>query len=262
MSWFKQKLVEREQLKDLSKIKVFLEAHLKELGNRKDDIQIDIYDATRFILETLIESYAALHTLYSKKHIESCIVLARTILENGVNLKYIHIDNNKSEQRARNFILYPLKTWLTRSKNFTEEELFAQEELFTRAKRELEGYKPAGNNKNHWDGRTVKDLFTETNLTSFYTEGYSRLSGFIHPEYKGGIDIHTQRPYFDFIKRFIFQDILLVSLESLKIINERYDLLEGGMIIRDYPKKGILFVFSVNNKKYDPVTGKPITQNL
>lgn len=256
MSWIKQKLATREQLKDLSEIKVFLGAHLKELVSRKADIQPDIYDATRYILQTLIESYDSIHTLYDNKHMESCIILARTVLENAVNLKYIHQDESKSEQRARNFILYPMKPWLERSKNFPEEELKAKEELFTGIKKELEKYKPEGNNKNHWDGRTVKEVFEETHLISFYTEGYSRLSGFIHPHYKSGIDMHTERPYFDFIRRFIFADILVVSLEALKMINERYDLLEGGMIIEDYPKKGIVFFFSVNNKKYDPITGK------
>lgn len=259
MSWIKKKLLMREQLKDLSKIKVFLEAHLQEWVNRKKDIQADIYDATRYILETLIESYDAIHTLYGKEHIESCIILARTILENGVNLKYIHYDEAKSEQRARNFILYPMKPWLERSKGFTEEELAGKEDLFAGIRKQLEKYKPAGNNKNHWDGRTIKDLFEEVRLISFYTEGYSRLSGFTHPQYKTGIDMHTERPYYNFIRKFIFQDILLVSLESLKMINERYDLLEGAMIIKDYPKKGIMFVFSVNNKKYDS-DGKPTTQ--
>ena len=129
-------------------------------------------------------------------------------------------------------------------------------ELILRMKKELETYFPTENNKNHWDGRNIRELFDEVNLTQFYTEGYSRLSGFTHPNFKGPVNIHEDRPYFDFIRKFIFTDILVVTLMALKSMNEKHDLMEGVMIIENYPHEGATFLFSVNNNHMDKPVGK------
>ena len=39
-------------------------------------------------------------------------------------------------------------------------------------------------------------------------------------------------------------------------MNEKYDLLEGFMIIEGYPHKGATFLFSVNNNHTDKTTDK------
>jgi len=260
MIWLKEKLLMREQLKDLAETKDLLDKHLKEWTRRKDDIPVDIFDATRFILETLVDSYGAVHTLYGKKHLDSCIVLARTILENSVNLKYIH--QKDSERRAKNFIIFPMKLWLKRTKNLDDADAIKNSEVLLNIKRITEEYNPTGDRTDHWDGKKIRDLFDELKLTPVYTEGYSRLSGYIHPHFKKGIDMHTKRPYYDFIRKFIFKDILVVTLETLKTINEKYDLLEGVVILGDYPRKREVLFFSINNKKYGNDVGNQTTQNL
>lgn len=258
MSWIKEKIEIRKQLNDLGKIRHFLNSHLQELIKRKEDIPADIFDATHFIIENFIDAYESIAILYKKKHYESCIILARTILENSINLKYIY--QKDLEKRARNFVLFPMKSWVEKSKRFEDIEIKAKEDLIKLMEEKLKDYFPTGNNKNHWDGRNIKELFSDVNLTQFYTEGYSRLSRFTHSNFKGRVDIHANRPYFDFIRKFIFVDILVVTLEALKSMNEKYDLLNGVIVIEDYPHNGSTFLFSVNNNHMNKPVGNSTTQ--
>ncbi len=253
MSWIKEKLQIRKQLKDLKEIRNFLANHLKEWDKRKKDIPHDVFQTTRFILENSIDAYESISVLYKQKHYESCIILARTILENSVNLKYIY--QKDLEKRARNFAIFPMKSWVEKSKQFDDIDMIGKTELINAMKKKLETYLPSGNNRNHWDGRNIKELFEEVGLMKFYTEGYSRLSGFTHSNFKGSVDLHENRPYITFIRKFIFVDILVVTLEALKSMNEKYDLLDGVMIIEDYPHIGATFFFSVNNKRTEGAVG-------
>jgi hypothetical protein len=254
MSWIKRKLLTRRQLKDLKQIRIFLSNHLKEWEKRKKDIPHDVFQTTRFILNGLIDAYESISVLYKQEHYESCIILARTILENSVNLKYIY--KKDLERKARNFAIFPMKSWVEKSKKFDGIEMLGKEELINAMKKELETYLPSGTRSNYWDGKSIKELFEEVNLTKLYTEGYSRLSGFTHSNFKGPVDMHEDRPYFDFIRRFIFVDILVVTLEALKLMNEKYNLLEGLMLIEDYPHDGAVTLFSVNNNNLEKPVGK------
>jgi len=93
----------RVTLHDFRQIIMFYRTHLKELLRRKSEFQIDTFDAIRFILEENLDLYESIITLYKKGHIQACLLVARPIVENNINLQYIL--QKDTEKRARNFIL-------------------------------------------------------------------------------------------------------------------------------------------------------------
>jgi len=80
-----------------------------------------------------------------------------------------------------------------------------------------------------------------------YEEYYSRLSGYSHSQFKTIRDLDQERPYNDFLKKFIFKDLAIVACSALKDINEKYNLIEGGICISDYPKQGDKCFFTFSN---------------
>jgi hypothetical protein len=45
--------------------------------------------------------------------------------------------------------------------------------------------------------------------------------------------------------------MLVLVLEGLKAINEKYDLLEGALSMNNYPHEGAIFFFSISSKKVE-----------
>jgi len=47
----------------------------------------------------------------------------------------------------------------------------------------------------------------------------------------------------------VFKDLNLPILESLRAINKKFDLLEGAVIISNYPKEKATLLFSINEHR-------------
>jgi len=58
------------------------------------------------------------------------------------------------------------------------------------------------------------------------------------------------------MKKFITIDVMILSFEGLKAINEKYNLQEGFAIITDYPHKGATLIFSISSKAVDERNSK------
>jgi hypothetical protein len=237
--------LKREEAKDFGKIISLIKSHIKELDSKKTEIPESVYFATRFILEESVDALESIIVLRKGGHFRSCLMLARSILENSVNLQYIY--KADTEARALNFRLFSMKMFLKRLES-NQEDFPGKDGLLDTFRTLVKLYKPSGENKNHWDGVTIKKIFDELKLSSLYTNWYSRLSGFTHSQYSDSRDIEQDGPYSDFLYRLVFKDLLVAVLETLKVINGKYNLLEGGAIITDYPHPGAVLAFSINLK--------------
>lgn len=117
-------------------------------------------------------------------------------------------------------------------------------------------YHPTGDRHSHWDGKSIREIFCELNKEPIYDEWYSRLSGYTHQQYKGKTDFDIDSPYIVFLKKLIMRDIVIIGLETLKSINDKYDLVDQVMWFHDYPEPGATFFFSVNPKRSEIETKK------
>jgi len=234
----------KDKLRELHQIKLILKKHLKELIRQKERINDDIFDFTRFILEENVDAYESMIVLYKKGHLRSCLLLARSILENSVNLQYVY--KQDSERRARNYILFSAKMSLERLKE-NKNNIQDKDGLIPFLERIVQNYSPSGNTQGHWDGMSVKKVFDDMEYGSIHKEYYSRLSGYSHSQFKAIRDLDQIRPYNDFLRKFVFRDLAIVVSSALKDINEKYNLLEGGIIISDYPQQGTDFLFTFSN---------------
>jgi len=100
----------------------------------------------------------------------------------------------------------------------------------------------SGSKKNCWDGKSFKDMCDELGQSKVYELWYRRLSKYIHSQYRSIRSFEKEGPYNDFMKKFITIDVMILSFEGLKAINEKYNLQEGFAIITDYPHKGATLI--------------------
>lgn len=235
----------REQIKDLEQIKKFLRSHLDEFKSKEKSIPDDVFDATVFLLEEILDMYESITTLYKKDHFRSCIVLARSILENSINLRYIY--QKDTEKRAKNFKLFSLREYLKRADKVENMPADAKEFLDF-LKEQTENYQPAGTNQSYWDGKTIRDKSLELKSETIY-DMYRHLSNYLHSKYQGNRNLSVERPYNDFLRKLVFKDILVHTLQALVAICERFDLDGGIMILHDYPQHGHVLFFATNPKR-------------
>lgn len=236
-----------EKIDGLRGIIKILKSHIGGLNDSRLEIDLDIKDASIYILEENLDALESVIILYKKKYYKSCLILARNILESSANLIYIY--SRKHKKRASTYLSFSLISIKENLENCTD-DCANREDVINRAKIILDNnYFPEGKNGLHWNGLTVKRIFEEIKMNSLYKDYYSQLSKYIHNNYKPGIDLEEQRPYSQFLSDLIFKHLPLVILESIKRINDKYDLREGGVIMPDYPKKGTVLFFCINHKR-------------
>lgn len=232
------------EIKDLREARKFLSQYLEDFLRVKDKVEPDLFEATRFLLQENIDMYASIIELHKKGHFLSCLILGRSILENSINLQYIY--RADSEQRAKNFTLYGLMQYKRRMEELkiTSE---GQIELMKAIGEKLKDYKPSGESKYHWDGKSISKLFTELNLKSLYPSLFGRLSGFTHGSF-GNRNFNQDRPYIQLLRGLFTRELFLVVLESLRVVSERFDMEPAIICIDDFPI-GATTLFSTNPKK-------------
>jgi len=258
MHTIKAFLKKREILHDFKKITKCQEAHLKELLKRKSNIQSDVFDATRFILEEGIDFYKSLIVLFNKGHIQSCLLMARPIVENAIDLQYIF--QKDTEKRAKNYILHPVVSSIDKLKE--SEDLPGKDKVIEWLEQLKSELNKSGGQNTYWDGKNFKKICEELNQGAIYELWYTRLSKYIHSQYKGERGLERKGPYTDFIKRFISQDIMILTLGSLKAINEKYNLLEGRVVIKNYPHENAVLIFSISSKETDEKAAKQLEDKI
>ena len=239
-------------IKSLNESKKFLKVHLKEFRTKEEVVSEDLFDVTAFLLEEIIDMYESLILLYEKNHFRSCIILARSILENSINLQYIY--NKDIELRASNYKLFSLREYVKRAKKtekMTPELLKFIEEL----EKIVGKYNPSGKRVGHWDGKTVRDQVAELKIESMY-DTYRHLSNFTHSKFQGNRDLSGERPYLDFLRKLVLRDIMVYILPSLQAICERFDLNGGLMVIHDYDIKSPRIILYATNPKKNTETEK------
>jgi len=222
---------------DLKQIKSFLRAHLNQLIDAKAKVPQDIFDVTKFFLEENLDFYESMDILIQKNHFRGCIPIARSIFENSINLQYIY--KQDTEQRAKNFKLASMSAFLKRWQSMKEYTPEA-EEMKAFMENEIKNYVP--------DNKTLKQKADEVGVQSSYKDVYKRLSEYVHSGYKSKRDFDDGRPYTIYLKRIVFSDTLIVTLEALKKVCEMYDLDGGVMVIDDPGYKGVL-LYATNPKR-------------
>lgn len=232
----------REQVKELEIYTAFLEVHLDQFRAKKGEIPEDLFVVTEFLLEEIIDMYQSMKVLYRKDHFRTCLILARSILESSINLRYIYKEDR--EKRASNFRRFSTKEYLKRAekvKDITPEG----KEMLDLLKKIAEAYTPSAGNKRHWDGKSVREKSEEIGMGRDY-EIYSHLSTYLHGNFRGNRDLSIQRPYNNNLRKIVSRDLLLFVTETLKVIAEAFDL-DGGIIHMDYGDK--LIIFATNPKR-------------
>jgi hypothetical protein len=239
-----------DEISDLKSVVKMIRHHLSEINKHKEEINPEIFDATKYIWEENCDILLSIIILYKKRQYKSCLILARNILESSANLKYIYSKN--SEKRASTYLSFSFLAIL-KGLEKCEDEHRDKESMINGIRYTIEhNYFPEGNNKNCWNGFSVRDVFDEIKWGMFYEDIYSRLSGFIHGKYGKKIDIEIKSPYFEFLREVLFKHLPVFILESFKAANDKYDILGGVTIIDDYPKRGAIFCYSIN-KHGNPV---------
>lgn len=231
-------------------IRKLLLSHIQGLEEKRDEINPEIRDATIFILREIAEAYDVLALLLKNDKFRSCLPTARFILENAVTLLYIYKED--SERRANNYLTFFSVNYLKRLDKFSPEEVAGHEHMLDGI-RAIHGTRnPTGNNKSHWDGLNFREMCVELDMESIYEEWYTRLSSFSHGQYKGGGDLESSRPYFNFLRKLVLRDLVVGSLEALLAINTKYNLRWGFIHMTDYPHEDSHFFFSINHRYDNP----------
>jgi hypothetical protein len=236
---------EPEQVKDLERINHFLKTHLEQFQEKGDTVSDNLFDVTDFLLKEIIDMYESMRILYKEGHFRSCIIMARSILETTINLRYIYKDD--TEKRASNYKYFSTKEYLKRADKMSDIPPKGKE-LLEYLKKMTEDYSPSGNNKNHWDGKSIREESNEIGSSSVY-DSYSHLSTYLHSKFRGTRDLAMERPYNDYLRKLVFKDLLAYTLEALKPICEKFDLEGGIMINEEYPDKRGVTVFATNPKR-------------
>ena len=174
-------------------------------------------------------------------------MISRYILESSINLIYIY--KQDPEKRALNYRAFSAKILLKKMEQGQESDKRIEKEI-PRVKERADSFNPSGNNKNSWDGLSVKKIMEDLNLESMYNDWYVRMSAYIHPQYRGSkITANDKGEYVKFLKDMVFKDLNVPILYSLRAINKKFDLLEGVVVIKNYPKEKSTLVFSVNKHR-------------
>ncbi len=186
-------------------------------------------------------------------------MLARSVLENATNLQYIY--QKDTERRSKNYVFHSTAINLEKIKKLEKKPPGTDEVIkyFEQIKSEIH---KSGDRDSHWDGISFKKICGELNQAPIYEEFYSRLSKYTHSQFKGIRSLETGGPYAEFIKKFLTKHLQILILQGLKAINEKYNLLEGGVIITDYPEKGAITVFSISSKEVDEKTAEEMSKKL
>ncbi|MBU1293123.1 hypothetical protein KJ819_03620 [Patescibacteria group bacterium] len=236
---------ESGEIKDLREIVVFLHRYLSNLSQLERKTTPELFAVTRFLVEENIDIYESIITLRKKGRFLPCLTLARSLLENSINLQYIY--QKDTEQRARNFYHYPLREYVMRTESLPNiSEL--QAKLLRKMQEELKSHKPAGKRRHHWDGKSISEIFSELDLKDTHAPLYSRLSGFTHAQF-GNRDFLQDRPYINFLKTVATKEVFVSVLESLRVVTEHFDLEPDVVRIEDFPKEGSTLLFSTHPKK-------------
>ncbi len=244
---FRAFIEKRNQLKDLRQASKLLRDHRQELVRRKSEFTEDVFDVTEFFLRQNSDLFDSIATLHKGDHFQSCVVLARSLIENAINLQYIYRDNH--EQRAKNFKLFTLKRYVSRAD--IVDDFPGKEDFIASMEEILKDYKPSGKNKSHWDGRSFKEICNELKMGSTYKAVYSRLSEYSHSGFTRKLDYSEPGPYNDFLRSLVFRYSILMTAQTLKDINQRHDLLMGFIHIPDYPDPHTDLFFSFSNKRHE-----------
>jgi hypothetical protein len=223
--------------KDFQNIKKFISLHLADLITHKNVIPLDVFDVTLFYLEEYLDIYESIDILMQNDHFRGCLPLARSLLENSINLQYVY--NKDTEQRAKNFKLAAVNSMLKRLKDFKGDSPKVNEMKAT-YENLLKNYKP--------EHKNLKEKAEEVGSQSLYKDSYKRLSEFVHSSYKADRNLDAVRPYTTYLKKIVFPDTILVTLLTLQSVCEKLDLDGGIMVIDDSAYDGLI-VFSTNPKK-------------
>lgn len=253
MKVLKEWLQKKEALDGFKKAVVLHQAHLEALIKKRVEIQPDIFEVIRFFLEENIDFYKSIYVLYKNGLYQSCLILGRSVMENSVNLRYIL--QSDTEKRAKNFLLHSTTSLIKRLETDQEEIPEKNELLEFLASKEQE-LNRSGDNKYLWDGKSFKQICAELGWEVMYTLWYTRLSKYVHSQYKGIRDLSEQRPYNDFMRKLITKDLLTIALQTIKDINEKYNLQEGYIVITDYPHENADMIFSFSSKEVDEKMSK------
>ncbi len=245
--FFKQYKEKRNQIKDLKQVRDLLNSHQKELLHKKSELPVDVFDVTEFFFRQNAELFDSIATLHKGGHFQSCVILARTLIENSINLQYIYREDH--EQRAKNFKLFTLKQYVGRSDIVGD--FLGKRELIDSINNILKDYNPTGKHKSHWDGRSFKYICDELKMDSTYKAVYSRLSEYSHSGFTRRFDYSEPGPYNDFLRLLVFRYSILMTAQTLKDINQKYDLLVGFMIITDYLDSHSDLLFSFSNTRHE-----------
>lgn len=240
-------------IENVKLIKKAVDFQLSELIRRQKEFDSNLFQVTAFMLENVSDAMSAIITL-RKEHFKSSLIIARNILEDSVNLQYIY--NGDSERKALNHIVFSQKEYLKRTYEYKDQMPNDLKEKIFKNQDRITSYSPSGARNNYWDGLSIKEIMESLGYRRMYSDWYVRLSSYIHSQYKNKIDINSDGPYITFLRELLFKDLLVNILQSLKSINERLNLTEGGAIFKNYPKKGNTLVFSI-----DKSDGKSYTNN-
>lgn len=249
MSWFtdiKNAFAYRKTTRNLRTVERLIKDHLKELEKHRSEIQPDIFDTTQFLLEEMVEAYGSIIQLLKAGRFQSSLTIGRTIVESTVNLRYIHKED--SERRAKAFIQFPTVGLLEKAKRaYREDPKPEYGKLINYLDYEKKRFKNQTGNERSWSGKNMKEMCDELGLLVVYQNWYKRLSEYSHCQYRGHRDLNQRSPYPDFLRNALFKDTPVLGLQALKTINEKYNLLEGFVVISDVPQKGAVPIFSINN---------------
>jgi len=236
----------KNEMKDVAVIRKMVMAHLNELVSRRKEINEDLFEVTAFLLDEIADALSAIATL-KKDHLKSSIMISRYILESSINLMYIY--KQDPEKRALNYRAFSAKILLKKMEQGQESDKRIEKEI-PRVKERADSFNPSGNNKNSWDGLSVKKIMEDLNLENMYNDWYVRMSSYIHPQYRGSkITASDKGEYVKFLKDMVFKKLNIPILYSLRSINKKFDLLEGVVVIDNCLKENSLFVFSINEHR-------------
>ncbi len=230
------------QHENLKQVKDFILEHSEEFSINKEKISQDVFDVTMFFFKEVLDLYESMDILIQKDHFRGFLPISRSLLENSINIQYIY--DKDTENRAKNFKLASIDKFLKRHKGQKYDEPECKE-MESKFKEMLKDYVPGPR-------MTIEDKFKQVNSHSLYKDEYKRLCEYVHSDYKGPRDLNDNGPYPAYLRRLVFSDTLLVVLEALKSICERFDLEGGVMVIDDPGYKGKLF-YSTNPKKSEEV---------
>lgn len=233
------------EIKDLQEIVRFLKRYLANLDELQGKASPELLAVTGFLIAETIDLYDAVIILRKKGRFLPCLMLARSMVENSINLQYIYQKN--TEQRARNFHAFPLKDYLKRAEG-VEPRNDEDRKMLNRMREEIKSHKPEGERSYHWDGKSIGQIFRELELERMHSAIYSRLSGFTHAQF-GSRNFQEDRPYTNFLKTLLTKEVFLSVLESLRSVSEHFDLAPDVLLIDGFPGTGPDIFFTTNRKR-------------